>query len=183
MCADQDVTATQVADAVQHAVLGAVWVEDGGEYARQDRRFQYLVDAGLEPGPWVAIERDLVDVAQIPSGPNRQDLVQVYEALTQVGELEPVVRAVLGPVFDPATLPPGVMVEVDTDDHTVVRAVVEGTRPWDPALGGTGVPGEIERVFTLYVRRAPWRDRAVRRLARVVVACIEIHPDPVESTL
>lgn len=172
-----------------NSALEAVLVATGTErevdltaYARQDRRFQYLLERGIEPGPWIAIERDLVQRSQIPSGKQRQDLSEELSAASERPEIDQLFRAVLSSSVDVASLEDlGIEVVEHDDEHTVAVICVEGARTWPDALGGTGVVGEIERRFTIHARRAPWRDRAVRRLAKLEIVAVEVHPDPEQS--
>lgn len=173
----------QVVDDVQRTVLRARWVRDDGEYARQDRRFQHRVARGIEPGPWVCIERDLIDESQVPSGAQRRDLGEAYAAAMDTPELRRVLSCALAREVSLEDLSAVATVLEHHGEGSVCTVVVEGARSWPAVLGGDAIPGEIERVFTVHVRRAPWRDRAVRRLARLQVAAVEIHPDPVGSDL
>lgn len=157
---------------------------NGREYLRKMRRFHYLLGCGEEPGAWIITERTVVDQAQVPSGKDRRDLGEVVEAFDAESECRGIVEAALAGELDRAGIERlGGTVLEHGDDSSTVEFVVEGSRNWPDALGGAGGSGEIERRFTLHVRRAAWRDRRVRRLARVVAVALEIQPDPDKSEL
>ena len=154
------------------------------EYLRKTKRFYHLLERGIDPGEWIVLERDLVEVAQIPSGSNRRDLAAEMEALEAEAECRFIVEAATAAEFEVEEVERrgGVVVE-HGEEGSIVEIVVEGQRAWPEPLGGAGLRGEIERRITLHVRRAPWRDRRVRRLAKLTVVAVEIHPDPERSAL
>lgn len=164
-------------------VLGLTEAEYG-EYGRKRRRFWHLLRRGIEPGPWVMVEVDLVEASQIPSGTGRRDLVEEMRAMETVPELRDLLEASLGNELDAEAVAAagGVLISHD-EQETVLHAVIEGGREWSTHLGGVAKEGEIERRFEITVRRAPWRDRKVRRFAKIVIVSVQIHPDPAESAL
>ena len=171
-------------------VCAAVTQEIGEEipsledYARKDRRFQHLLLKGIEPGAWVAVERDLIEVVQIPSGTKRLDLQTEIEAMKNVPEMVEVLEKALGANVDIEEIEKlGGLVLEHSEEASVIQIVIEGRREWNNVLGGISLLGEIERVFTLHIRRAPWRDRQGRRLSKLTVQAIEMHADPVNSEL
>lgn len=172
-------TATAIAD-----LTGVVDVGEREQYLRQNRRFLHLLELGVEPGAWIAVEHDLVSVAQIPSGVLRRDLTDEISAMEEHIELRTVLDAVTGASVQLDRVSDlGATIEVHDAERTVVRVVVEGRRAWAAVLGGPAPRAEMERSFTIHVRRAPWRDRKNRRVARIDVRATEIHPDPEHSDL
>jgi hypothetical protein len=165
--------ATEIAD-----LLGA---SDRAEYLRRERRFQYLLRNGMEPGAWVALERGLISAAQVPSGPKRCDLVAEYSAMRETDDLAEIINVLLDKGLDALDMTrlEDLGVELHEHDHerSVAVVTIEGARDWHDALGGPARVGEIERRFTVHVRRAPWRDRSVRRLSALEVHGVELHPD------
>ena len=157
---------------------------EAGEYLRRTRRFYHLLEHGHEPGEWIVIERDLREVSQVPSGSARRDLAEEMAALEGESECGAVLEVACGAELDVAAVERlgGVVLE-HNEESSVIEIVVEGRRSWPEVLGGEGLRGEIERRFTLHVRRAAWRDRRVRRLAKLTVTAVEIHPDPERSQL
>jgi len=174
-------------DPMQHdtieQVLGLTEHEHA-EYGRKRRRFWHLLRRGIEPGPWVMVEVDLVEAAQIPSGSGRRDLVDEMRAMETLPELREILEAALGSEFDEAALAAaGGILSAHDAQETVLHAVLEGARDWPTELGGPAGDGEIERRFEITVRRAAWRDRKVRRFAKLSIVSVQIHPDPATSTL
>lgn len=164
-------------------VLGLTEAEHD-EYSRKRRRFWHLLRRGIEPGPWVMVEVDLTEAAQIPSGAGRCDLVEEMRAMETVPELRDLLEASLGNEIDTEAVAAagGVLISHDAQE-TVLHAVIEGARDWPEHLGGAAGAGEVERRFEITVRRAPWRDRKVRRFAKIVIVSVQIHPDPAASVL
>jgi len=172
-------TTTEIADVGEIAeLLGA---SDRVEYLRRERRFQYLLRNGMEPGSWVALERGLISAAQIPSGPKRCDLVDAYTAMREIDDLTEIINVLLDKDLDAVAMVRLENLGVEIHDHDRERSVavitIEGARCWPDALGGPARVGEIERRFTVHVRRAPWRDRSVRRLSALEVHGVEMHCD------
>lgn len=149
-------------------------------YLELDRRFLEKFARGVEPGSFVLVERDLLRATQSTSGAlGKKDLVQEYAALGEVAELDEVLEELLSSHLCAEDIErPGVEVLEHDSEHTVVEVLCEGRRAWPKELGGSGAEGEIERRFMLCVRRAPWRDRAVRRLQSLSVISVELHADP-----
>jgi hypothetical protein len=116
---------------------------------------------GSLAGPCVRIER-LVCQAQQETGRNKVDLVAHLEGLRNVAGVGAILDDVLG--------------DHPAGDATVTVTGAPGVYP--RCLGGAPSPGEIERRFVIDVRYASWRDRPVRRLARIQVWVDEIWPDP-----
>lgn len=157
---------------------------DEREYLRKMKRFRHLLARGIEPGAWMVIEHDLVNVAQVPSGANRRDLVAELEALEGIAECAEIVGLALErELVVEAIEDLGGIVRVEDDTTSTVTIVVEGERQWPEVLGGDKTAGELERRVVLHIKRAPWRDRKVRRLARLEVIGVEIHPDYEHSEL
>lgn len=148
-------------------------------YVDGDRQFGERLAGGIEPGPFVLVEHLLCVATQSTSGAGRkQDLTAEYEALAELPEMRNWFHKTLGastatpPVSGPARI-------VSHDDtRTVIDVLCEGRRNWPPFLGGVPTVHELERTFTLVIRRAPWRDRAVRRLQVVETKTVEVHLDP-----
>jgi hypothetical protein len=171
---------------VQAALLEANgWTADGGDveyasnYTERDRLFGERLAAGIEPGPFVLVEHTLCVATQSTSGAGRkQDLVAEYETLTDIPELRGWFHKALGAGTErPAVEGPARVVSHD-DTRTVIDVTCEGRRRWPTHLGGPASVHEVERTFTIVIRRAPWRDRAVRRLQTVETRTIELHLDP-----
>jgi len=154
------------------------------EYGRKRRRFWHLLGRGVEPGPWVMVEVDLAEIVQVPSGAGRCDLVEEMRAMEAVPELRDLLQAALGSELDEAAVAAAGGTIASHDEHeTVLYAVLEGARDWPGSLGGVAGAGEVERRFEITVRRAAWRDRKVRRFAKLSIVSVQIHPDPVKSAL
>lgn len=165
-------------------LFGALGVDNVAEWERQGRRFRHLLKKGIEPGPWVVVEADIQEDTQIPSGNDRCDLSDVYEAMEEIAEMQAVVNHGLGSTSEDAELSKhGIHVEHTGEGETTLTVTVEGQRNWPEALGGRALDGEIERRFTIVVRRAAWRDRKIRRLAKIVTTSVLLHPDPRKSSL
>jgi len=161
-----------------------VTAEEAAEYRRKQRRFRHLMARGDEPGAWIVVEVDIHEAAQIPSGTNRRDLVETFEALGAEPELAPLLDLGLGSEAELGALDAaGWEVVHDEATETVLHATIEGDREWSEHLGGRARAGEIERRFEIVVRRAPWRDRKIRRLSKINVVSVQIHPDPEKSNL
>jgi len=161
-----------------------VKAEEAAEYRRKQRRFRHLMERGVEPGAWIVVEVDIHEAAQIPSGVNRCDLVETFEALGAEPELAPLINLGLGSEMELEALDAaGWAVVHDEATETVLHATIEGNREWSEHLGGRARDGEIERRFEIVVRRAPWRDRKIRRLSKINVVSVQIHPDPEKSDL
>lgn len=155
-----------------------------GEYDRKRRRFWHLMQRGIEPGPWVILEVDLIETSQIPSGARRCDLVEEMRDMESVPELNDILEAALGGELntEAVSVAGGILIS-NSEQETVLHAVIEGERDWTTCLGGPKRPGEIERRFEITVRRAVWRDRKVRRFAKIAIVSVQIHPDPETNTL
>lgn len=137
-------------------------------------------------GAWVITRRSLGVWNQQAGGRSkgRGDLSAQFEALRMISETAEVAEAILGSEIDEDVLVGDNIEVVEREElKTVVRLRVEGTREWPGALGGASSANEIERVITLVANHASWRDRQVRRLARVEVDAIEILADPRELIL
>lgn len=165
-------------------LFGALGVDDVAEWERQGRRFRHLLEKGIEPGPWVVVEADILEESQVPSGNDRRDLSSIYAAMETIAEMQTIVNHGLGSVSeDDELLKHGVSVEHIAEGETVISVTVEGQRHWPEELGGEALEGEIERRFTIVVRRAAWRDRKVRRLAKITATSVQLHPDPHNTEL
>jgi hypothetical protein len=132
-------------------------------------------------GDALAVRRSLVNVAQVDSKKTgRVDLRAELDALSSYGGFRSLLDALLGADFDldrlhAAAQPWKSEIAVDGTKVTVTLWVTDGVA-WPQALGGTGAPGEVARVFTLVAQHAAWRDRKVRRLAEVHIAAEELWP-------
>lgn len=149
-------------------------------YVAADRAFVEAFVAGIEPGPFVVVESVACVATQSTSGvTGKQDLVDVYQALGEVPEVMNWLAEALstGCSVDELERCGATVVEHD-DSRTVVEATCEGRRSWPLWLGGDASMHELERVMRITVRRAPWRDRAVRRLQVVESLVREAHLDP-----
>lgn len=126
-------------------------------------------------GPWVRVERVLVDARQRTGWP-RLDLHAELAAVEATPGLCAAARAAL------ANPPPAALSgPLEYHRHaTGARLVWYAPRlaRWPVALGAAPGPGEVLRRVELDVRHAPWRDRRIRRLARVRVCVEEYWPDP-----
>jgi hypothetical protein len=147
-------------------------------WLQAERRFQFLLARGDEVGSYILCERPLGVWSQT-GGAAKADLVAQYAALADCDELCDGVRVALAGEFDSAAFGSLGGVVLDVGESTVCELRSEAGRSWPDALGGGASRGEIERRFVLHVRRATWRDRAVRRLSRLEVFAVELHADPV----
>lgn len=149
-------------------------------YLAADVAFSRHLDAGEEPGPWIAIRRTLARYDQQTGTGTKADLDAQYHAMADHPELGPVVHDACAKTLDLDRLAGyGCDIWVGDDGASAaIQVVVEGSRDWPDELGGPGRQGEIERHFVLWVRQAPWRDRRVRRLVRVDIHNVELHADP-----
>lgn len=153
--------------------------EQIARYVARDREFAERLARGVEPGPFVLVEHTLCVATQSTSGTSgKADLTAEFDALSLVPEIGPWLTKALGsaPELD-GDIPHARVIEHD-DSRTVLEATCEGRRRWPACLGGPAGSHEIERSFTIVIRRAPWRDRAVRRLQVVESKSLEVHLDP-----
>lgn len=151
-------------------------------YYETTQRFWRRLAQGLEPGPYMAGERLLVDARQQSGhGARKVDLRDIYESLRHIPIVSEVVNVMLGDPVDPRALKEiGRHLHIavdDTGDRTVVDMYVE-QQGFDDVLGGPPAPGEVRRHLHIEARRAAWRDRRVRRLVKVQVWAEELWPDP-----
>jgi hypothetical protein len=150
-------------------------------YLDSNRTLGRDLAAGAPIGPWIVTERNLLSVTQQAGSKSvaRGDLAREYEALKQVSETQGVIESLCGSSIDESIFcVPEVSVVEQVGTRTVVRVRVEGARAWPQCLGGAPSANEVERLFTLHTNHAAWRDRQVRRLSRVDVACVELLADP-----
>lgn len=169
-----------VAQLDEHATTGTLeetWAAELQDYAVRDHTFADRMRSGLEPGPFVVLERELIVATQSTSGTSgKVDLRAQLDAFEVVTECSTVGQVLLGADIELERVEADGWTIIDHDDErTVARRVCEGNRLWPAELGGPANAWEIERIFEVTVRRAPWRDRAVRRLQQVVVAAVEAH--------
>lgn len=147
-----------------------------GEYWEKCQQFWADLDAGREPGPWLAVQRQIVDARQRRG----EDLVDELEALLRVGAFGSVVEYFCDNDPDPEKvlrLATDVGGELnDTKLGRELTLVVDGELVWDEVLGGPAGPGEWSRTFRLEVSHAKWRDRRARRLISVQVYADEVWP-------
>ena len=154
------------------------------DYVACDAWFAQRVATGSEGGAFVEIERDLGVWRQATGDRDtRADLRAVYDALSELPEAAEALPVLLAASVDvdAATRSDAIRVLSHDDAETVVEVRCEepfGGRSWPLPLGGEAAPGEFERVFTLTIRRAKWRDRALRRLRSVQITALELHADP-----
>lgn len=132
-------------------------------------------------GAWIVVSRPLVTHVQQAGSRSakRGDLGEVYAALSECEETLQVLESALGATLEVGgiTLAGGVVTSIE-GTLSRVELRVEGARDWPEILGGAASPNEIERLFRFYVNHATWRDRQVRRLAKVEVFSIEMLCDP-----
>jgi hypothetical protein len=136
-------------------------------------------DVGLDA---VDVRRLLRSVAQTDSREGRKDLNAEVDELVNLAVVGPLVKELLGskPDFDSIVArgaSVGLTVEASADAHTI-RFTLPARRPWSSALGGSASRGEWERVFTLRVSHAAWRDRRVRRLMSLQIQATETWARP-----
>jgi hypothetical protein len=136
-------------------------------------------DIGLDA---VDVRRLLRSVAQTDSRQGRKDLNAEVDEILSLAVVGPLVKEILGsnPDFDSIVArggSVGMSIEANADTHTV-RFTLPARRPWSNELGGTASRGEWERVFTLRVSHAAWRDRRVRRLMSLHVHATETWARP-----
>lgn len=154
-------------------------------YDAHARAFWRALQTGTAAGAaYTLVRRTLMTHVQSTAKKDRRDLVEVYEALTGVAVLsdivdeltaaEPDLDALAG-LLDAAG---GGQVLPAEAGAVAVQVLLDPNGALPDVLGGVRMPGEVRRVLTLTARHAAWRDRRVRRLARVEVAADEMWPDP-----
>lgn len=141
------------------------------------------VAAGRAAGQrYVVTRRALVEHAQVTAKVGRRDLGDVFEDIVSAGELGEVLNELTGAEPDEAALRSLVRSAGGTlsrDDGVWTASVpMSSAVAWPVSLGGVALLCEVSRSVTLTVRHAAWRDRRVRRLAKVEVHVDELWADP-----
>lgn len=148
-----------------------------------DRDTQALWASGA--GPFVLTRRDVVDHKQVTAKTGREDLTDVFTELGHLSLTAELLDAVTCPDPDPAVvhaLADQLAGSADlTDGAWHVTVPLEGAVAWPACLGGPPGHAEVSRALVITCRHAPWRDRRVRRLARVRVHVEEMWADPSRS--
>lgn len=159
------------------AALAGYWRECG----------RMWVDPDTLPTHQVNYRRVLASYRQTTGTRGRADLGDVYYALNDIPFLRPWVDAATDPVPDPERL----SMEAETfnghvsfpEDGLVATAVqITAGMAFPQGLGGVPNLGETHRRIELECRQAKWRDRRIRRLAKVTVRSIERWPNPAPWT-
>lgn len=115
------------------------------------------------------------------SGARKADLREVYTDLRAHPVTGPVLEHACGATPDPETLRDlldvaGSALHLESGQCSFT---VELSPTYLPAtLGGPRLWRETTRRITVVVRHAPWRDRRIRRLSRVLVESIQRWPEP-----
>lgn len=163
--------------------LAAVAARHGTGAAGRLARFWAETRRGAVRGDLpVTARRVLLDDRQ-DTGRAKRDLDEALDALDGHRYLGPVADVLLAPEA-PTRKALGSVVgseaKVSRSDGALVVTVAATSPGWPAALGGAPMPNEVRRWFRLEARHAAWRDRRVRRLARIVVWAEERWPDLVE---
>lgn len=145
------------------------------------------VGAGRAAGrAFVTTTRLAVDHQQVTSKAGRTDLGRVFEDLSELALTRDLLDALTG--GDP-TLDELLARALDVGGTAcqlqagvwVARVPMPGAVAWPDSLGGPATLTETSRDLTLTARHAAWRDRKVRRLARVQVEVGEVWADPARA--
>lgn len=128
-----------------------------------------------------AHERSLIDARQVTSSQGRHDLDDEHAALGQLPAVGAWLDELLADSPDLDVLERrgrGLRAQLDGNPSAaqVTATIVPTTRLWPAALGGHPSPAERHRRVRITVRRARWRTRRLRRLARVAVVAVERWP-------
>jgi hypothetical protein len=156
-------------------------------YGRECDELWRALEASTAGGrPFVTVRRDLLEHVQLTGKKDRADLGEVYEAFATVPTLADLVERLTGAEPDVAALTLmasslGGQLSVPADGVLEVTLRLSGRWALPDVLGGVSGPGEVSRELVLTARQAAWRDRRVRRLARVLVRSVELWPDPAPS--
>ena len=126
-------------------------------------------------GPAVLVRRSLVTARQIDRKDGRVDLHDELAALEVLPGADSVIETLLGQDPDLALLQDA---HADRTGNETTVTLTHRSLEWPTALGGPAGPGELHRVIVVTANHAKWRDRKVRRLARVDVSVDEVWPDP-----
>jgi len=131
----------------------------------------------------VLARRAVADHVQVTAKAGRSDLGAVYETLTGLPLLDAITAELTSERPDDGVLrrlsaPFAGTVEQIGDGALEVVLYTDAAATLPAVLGGVAWPGELQRELRLLARHAAWRDRRVRRLARVSVYTHELWPDP-----
>lgn len=149
------------------------------DYWETCQRFWRNLHADEEPGPYVALRREI----RIAQQKDNKDLAAELAAL----DTAPGVGAAVGLTLESNPDWSEVRSLVDAaggefsqsgDGETTLVYMVgrEEAFYWPPELGGPYAPGEMARELVVVIRHAAWRDRRVRRLVRTEVYAHELWP-------
>lgn len=132
--------------------------------------------------PYMTTQRLLADHQQVTGKVGRRDLPEVLAELEELALTAELVTAVTAPEVDgPAVrrlaAGAGGSAAQPSAGVWVVQVPMSGPVAWPEALGGPVHLSEIGRTLRLTARHASWRDRRVRRLARVEVLVEELWAD------
>lgn len=166
--------------AAQDERLGALlWA-----YHQRCRALWRALRAGKPAGQYVAVRRVLAEHVQRNTKTAKVDLVGQLAALEELEGFSQLVAALTEAEPDLAVLQAMAAAwggSVSAEPGVVTVTVpVEGAYAFSDALGGLAGFGEVRRILTITARQAAWRDRRVRRLARVLVEAEEIWAAPAD---
>jgi hypothetical protein len=170
------------------AVAGAVSVDLAELLVTYYDRCENLwasVQAGHSGPAYAMLRRPLLEHQQVTGKKGRADLGDVYEALGELPGVAELLEQITAPAPDADVLASmvatvGGTVTFPEPDAVRAQLCLEGRYAYPQLLGGVPWPGEIRRVLTLLTRQAAWRDRRVRRLAKVDVAVDELWAAPAD---
>lgn len=153
-------------------------------YQSQTERLWARAASGAGSGErYVTTRRRVADHHQVTGTAGRADLREVFDAVEGLPQIGAVLQVATDtdPVLEDLSEQVGTLdgeVTCPAPGVVVLEVPLVGVAAWPEQLGGPPTPTEIGRTLVLTVRHARWRDRRVRRLARVEVFVEELFADP-----
>lgn len=143
---------------------------------------------GARGRAYIVTRSTIAEHTQVTSKVGRSDLGAVFDELADVNELRDVLLELTAPNVDEVALAGAVHLAGGStwsaEDGAVTARVPLGSVVSE-ALGGVRRTCQVSRFVEVTARHAAWRDRRVRRLAKVVVVNEEMwaSPDPARLLL
>lgn len=159
--------------------LATVAATHGGGVASRLARFWADTRRGAVRGDLPTVTRRVLVDDRQDTGRAKRDLDEALDEL----DAHPFLGALTSVLLTPKAPERKALTAVAGPGSTVrrvggaVAVTVPAVAPgWPVVLGGAPMPNEVRRWFRLEARHATWRDRRVRRLARLVVCAEERWP-------